>query len=52
MCIELNTATSVGLELLETLKLRGTVYTDCQGLVRKLLHRTSLGAPLPAPAFR
>ena len=31
-------AISAGLELLDTLKLRGIAYTDCQGLVKKLLH--------------
>ena len=45
-------AISAGLELLEDLGLRGTVFTDCQGLVKKLLHpqvlrRTPASAGFP-----
>ena len=45
-------AISAGLELMDTLDLHGTVFSDCQGLVKKLLHphvlrRTPTSASLP-----
>ena len=45
-------ALSAGLELLEAFDLEGTVYSDCQGLVKKLqypqvLRRTSASAGFP-----
>ena len=45
-------AISAGLELLDDLDLRGTVFSDCQGLVKKLLHphvlrRTPASAGFP-----
>ena len=45
-------AISAGLELLDALDLRGTVFSDCQGLVKKLLHphvlrRTPASAGFP-----
>ena len=40
---------SAGLELLDALNLTGTVYSDCQGLVRKLCHPTSYDGPLRGP---
>ena len=38
-------AISAGLELLEALNLTGTVYSDCQGLVKKSTTRSSFGEP-------
>ena len=45
-------AISAGLELLEAFDLEGTVYSDCQGLVKKLQHpqvlrRTPASAGFP-----
>ena len=42
---------SAGLELLDALNLTGTVYSDCQGLVRKLCHPHVLRRTPAGPGF-
>ena len=40
-----------GMEVLDTLGLAGTIYSDCQGLIRKLLHPHVLRRNTTGPGY-